>query len=100
MLDLNYWVYVTEVWIILGLVLIVADVFLGFNFFVLPIGIAALILAFLVYSENNALFGSIVLFDNWRDVIIWFSALSVASVGLLKIVFQRKNKSEPDINKY
>ncbi len=100
MIDLNYWVYVTEVWLIIGLVLIIADIFLGFNFFVLPIGIAALIVAFLIFGENGALFGSVILFDSWRDVIIWFAGLSVASVGLLKLIFQRSRKDSSDINKY
>ena len=100
MLDLNYWVYVPEVWLILGLFLIISDIFVGFNFFVLPIGIAALIVAFLIFGENRSLFGSVYLFDSWRDVVIWFAALSVAAVGILKLLFQRRDKDQPDINKY
>ncbi len=100
MLDLNYWVYVPEVWLILGLTLIIADIFLGFGFFVLPVGVASLIVAFLIYGENNGIFGPVILFDSWRDVLIWFAGLSVASVGLLRVVFQRRNKDQPDVNKY
>ena len=97
---LNYWSYVTEVWIILGLILIIGDVFLGFNFFVLPIGIAALIMSALVYVDNNEVFGPIVLFSDWKVVIFWFALLSMVSVGLLKYFFQRNQKDEPDVNNY
>ena len=85
---------------ILGLILIIGDVFLGFNFFVLPIGIAALIISALVYIENNDVFGPIILFSDWKVVIFWFAVLSIISVGLLKYVFQRNQKDEPDINSY
>jgi len=99
-MDLNYWAYVTEVWLIIGLVLIIADVFLGFNFFVLPAGIAALIIGALVYAENNALFEPFVLFETWRTIILSFAALSLASVGLLKFFLQRNSTTGPDVNNY
>ncbi len=99
-MDLNYWVFVAEVWLVIGLILIISDIFLGFNFFVLPVGVAALIMSVLVYSDNNAVFDTFYLFDTWRVVILSFAALSVASVLLLKFLFQRKKKDEPDINIY
>jgi membrane protein implicated in regulation of membrane protease activity len=99
-IDLNYWVFVTEVWLILGIALIIADIFLGFNFFVLPVGIAALIIAGLIFGESRELFGSTILFENWKVVVLWFAGLSLVSVGLLKIFFQRSKKDEADINQY
>ena len=100
MIELNYWAYVTEIWLITGLILVIADIFLGFGFFVLPIGVAALIMSLLIYGENNALYGSFILFENWKFVIVCFSVLSVISVGLLKLFFQRSSKDDPDVNKY
>tara|TARA_A100001391_G_scaffold187625_1_gene157630 strand:- start:69 stop:335 length:267 start_codon:yes stop_codon:yes gene_type:complete len=87
-------------WLILGIILIIADIFLGFNLFVLPVGVAALITSGLIFVENNAFISSIILFENWKIVLLCFAALSIVSVGLLKIVFQRNKKNEPDINKY
>jgi len=97
---LNYWSYVAEVWVILGLILIIGDIYLGFNFFVLPIGIASLIISALVYIENNDVFGPIILFSDWKMVIFWFAILSIISLGLLKYFFQRGPKDEPDVNNY
>lgn len=100
MIELNYWAYVTEIWIIFGLALIIADVFLGFNFFVLPVGIAALIISILVYVENNAVFEPIILFESWKVIFLSFAGLSLVSVGLLKFVFQRNKRDDPDVNIY
>ncbi len=100
MVDLSYWVYVSEVWMVLGIVLIIADIFLWFKLFVLPVGVAAIITSGLVYGENNAFYGSIVLFENWKIVLLCFAVLSIVSVGLLKIIFQRNKKDEPDVNEY
>ena len=97
---LNYWSYVTEVWVIMGLLLIIGDIFLGFNFFVLPIGIAALIISVFVYIENNDVFGPIIIFSDWKMVIFWFAVLSIISVGLLRYFFQRNQKDVPDVNEY
>jgi len=100
LIDFNYWAYVEEIWVIFGLFLIIADIFLGFNFFVLPAGIAALIISGLLYLENRALLGDFVLFETWRTVIFSFAVVAIVSVGILKLVFQRKKNTDSDVNTY
>ena len=39
-MDINSLVFLTEVWIILAIVLVVADLVLGTNYLLLPIGVA------------------------------------------------------------
>ena len=97
---LTYWLLWPEVWLILGIVLIAADFTIGADLFLLPIGIAAFVIAALIYAQENLWFGDLVLLGTWRQVIIWFSVLSVASIVLIKFVFQRRRKDEPDINEY
>jgi len=99
-IELNYWIFVPEVWLIFGLILVIADVFLGFNFFVLPVGVASFIISALIYGENNMLFGTLVLFKSWKVVVLYFAGLSLVSVSLLRFVFQRRKKNQPDINEY
>lgn len=93
LLDVNFW-------LILGLVLIIADIFLGFNFFVLPFGVAALLVATMVYLQESGRLGDLQLFSNWEGVVYWFAGLSVVSVGLLKLFFQKKADDRQDINEY
>ena len=95
-----YWLLLPEGWVILGILLIAADFTIGADLFLLPIGISAFIIAAFIYAQVNLWFGDIILLGTWRQVIIWFSVLSVANIALIKFAFQRKRKDDPDINKY
>ena len=100
MIIFTYWLLRPEVWVILGILLIAADFTIGADLFLLPIGISAFVIAALIYAQGNLWFGDVVLLGTWRQVIIWFSVLSVASIALIKFAFQRQRKDEPDINEY
>ena len=86
MLDLQFWVA-------LGLLLVLADIFLGFSLFVLPVGVAALIVAGIIFVQTNAVMGITQLYDDWQGLVYWFAGLSVVSVGLLRLIFQRQGKT-------
>ena len=97
---LSYWLFQPELWVILGIVLVIIDIWIGFGMIILPIGIAALLIAALLYGQSQALFGEEKLFSSWRTVLIWFAGLSVVSVGLIQVFFQRLKKGREDINRY
>lgn len=89
-----------QFWVALGLVLVLADIFLGFSLFVLPVGVAALIVAGIIFVQTNAILGITQLYSDWQGLVYWFAGLSVVSVGLLRLIFQRPKKDLPDINQY
>lgn len=97
---LSHWLFRPEAWVIAGLVLIIADILVGFGLIVLPFGVAALLLAALLYGHSQQLFGGADPFSSWRAVLIWFAGLSIVSVGLIRVVFQRSKKNGSDINRY
>lgn len=96
---ITYWAFLPEVWVLLALVLICADIMLAFDFFVLSIGVAALILAGLLFMQRNLWLGDFALFETWRDVGLWFAGLSIASTILIRLTLQRR-RAHPDINEY
>ena len=96
---LSYWLFQPELWVILGIVLIIVDILVGFGMIILPFGVAALLLAALLYGQSELLFGETDLFPSWRAVLIWYAGLSIISVGLIRVVFQR-SRNKTDINKY
>ena len=98
--SITYWIFMPEVWVILGILLIAADFTIGADFVILPIGISALIMAFLIQAQESLWFGDTLLFNTWSQLIMWFAGLSVVSVAIIKFAFQRRRKDEPDINKY
>jgi membrane protein implicated in regulation of membrane protease activity len=97
---MNEWVLSAEFWVAVGLVLVLADIFLGFGLFVLPIGVAALIVAGMVAMQESGALGEMMVYGSWRGVVYWFAGLSVSSVLFLRLVFQKSKKVNPDINEY
>jgi len=89
-----------QFWVAVGLLLVLADIFLGFNLFVLPVGVAALIVAGIIVMQSNAVLGMAQLYADWQGLVYWFAGLSVISVVLLRLVFQRAKQDAPDINQY
>jgi membrane protein implicated in regulation of membrane protease activity len=96
----SYWVFRPEVWVIVGIILICLDIFLGFDFFVLPIGIASIIMSGIIYSQENLWFGDWTAFESWKGALIWFAVLSLVSIFVIRIFFQNNNSDKPDINEY
>jgi|TARA_B100000315_G_C14420887_1_gene515495 membrane protein implicated in regulation of membrane protease activity len=97
--EFSYWVFQAKVWVILGFILIIVDIFLG-SYFILPIGIAAFLISGLIVAQNRLWFGDYTFFETWRDIAIYFAILSVISIGIIKLIFQKRFENETDINKY
>ena len=85
--------FLPQTWIILGILLIIADIFLGYDFFVLPVGVSALIISLILYLQTG-------LFNTWHDVAYWFSGLSLVSIILMRLLFKLRKKDRIDINEY
>lgn len=98
--SITYWIFKPEAWIILGILLVMLDLMIGFEFFILPVGMAAIIVAGLIYAQANLWFGDAIIFSTWKGILIWFAILSVASVGIIKVFFQKSKNDQPDINQY
>ncbi len=95
---LSYWIFQPYVWVILGLSILIIDIFLGF--ILLPFGISSLIISGLMYSDKYMLFGDFIFFETWQDILVYFAVLSLCSVGIVRFVFQKNNSDKPDINQY
>ena len=94
--------FLPQTWIILGILLIIADIFLGYDFFVLPVGVSALIISLILYLQEGAYeeFGDFILFNTWHDVAYWFSGLSLVSIILMRLLFKLRKKDRIDIDEY
>ena len=98
-LDFSYWVFQSKVWVILGFILIIIDIFIG-SFFILPIGVAAFLVSGLILAQNQLWFGDFMLFETWRDIAVYFAIFSIVSIGIIRLIFQRRIKGQTDINEY
>ena len=96
---LGYWSLQPEFWLILALVLVGADIVLGLQFFVLSMGVAALVLSGVLFAQENQWFGDSVVIETWHSVGVWFAVLSVASIFLIRFL-ARQRRGQADINEY
>ena len=97
-LSIDYWLFEPHFWLIVGLLLIIADIFLA-SFFLLPIGVSAIIMAALIYFEHQH-FIDVGLFSSWRGVLVSFAALSVLSIFIIQSFVRIRRKDHKDINQY
>ena len=88
-----------KVWIIIGIFLIIIEIFDN-NFFFLPIGIAALFTALSLYVDQKDYISELNLLNNWSVILIYFSLFSILSVYILRFIFHLKVEKNKDINKY
>ena len=98
-LEFSYWIFQSKVWVILGLTLIIIDIFLG-SFFILPIGVAAFLVSGLIFAQNQLWFGDFMFFETWRGIAVYFAIFSIISIGIIRLIFQRRIKGQTDINEY
>ncbi|WP_323796140.1 hypothetical protein [Nisaea sp.] len=99
-MTIHYWVFLPEAWVIFGILLIAAELFDG-NMIALPLGIAALAIALLVYGQSALWFNDTVLFETWRQVLMIYAGIAVIMVAIIRFVFQRRRKAEEeDVNDY
>lgn len=96
-----YWLFQPEVWIILGIILIAAELLDGSVIFFLPFGLGALLNAVLVHQQANAALPSVLLFDQWWQMLISWALFAVLALALLRVILAfRKRGAEADINEY
>jgi membrane protein implicated in regulation of membrane protease activity len=97
--SLSYWFFQPQFWLIIGILLVIIDIFLLDSSFLLPIGISALILSALVYFDISKVW-EFQLFDTWRKIILYFGILSVVSIFIIKIFIKARGDKGKDINQY
>ena len=91
------WLTNAQVWVIIGIVLVIVEVLTG-GMIALPVGVSAICMAGLLYADHLSWLGDSPMLKEWEDILIVFAVLTVVSTGALRFLFQRKDES--DINKY
>ena len=88
-----------QVWIIIGIVLIIIEIFEG-NFISLPSGLSALFTAFSLYIDGKDIFTDYNILNHWGIILIYFFCFSILFVFLLRKIFRKKYDKNKDINIY
>jgi len=99
-ISLDYLIFSKEMWIILGFLLVITEIFVG-GFIFLSFGIAAFLISGFLYIQFE--FNDLpLILESWREIIIAYSVLIlIVSVISRKFLPSKTNKEfKSDINEY
>jgi membrane protein implicated in regulation of membrane protease activity len=98
-LSFSYWMFQPYFWVVLGISIIIIDVFF-IGGVLLPFGISSLIIAAFRFSDQNMFLEDFLFFETWRDILLYYSLLSLFSLGALRLFVKIGDKNKIDINDY
>ena len=87
----------SDFWLILGLVLCIAELTNGTLIFFLPTGLSAITLSGILKLQDNLVIPS--LLTDWYYIVLIWVVFSLAFTAVLRKYFKRQS-TEDDINKY
>ena len=103
-LNLTYWIFQPQVWVILGIIFILLEITDGSAIFVLPMGISAEIIALLVYSVNESIVPYSLIPAAWYWLLVyWISFAVLATLSIIKFRNYKAKKAgsgSGDVNDY
>ena len=99
---LDYWLFIPQLWVIIGIIFILLELADGSRIFFLPIGLAGLVLAGQVHLTITNRIGPEWMPTGWHWMLMeWMIVALVISVGLVSFRRLRPkpaNDEEDDIN--
>lgn len=98
--SLDYWLFIPQVWLIVGIILIASELLDGSAIFFLPFGIAAVLLALVIHLVDTERLSYEFLATTWYLLLVQWAV--IASVLSAAIAFWRRSRalSGKDINDY
>ena len=90
---------IPKVWIAIGIILIIIEIFDG-NMLFLPSGLGALFTSFSLFIDGKDIFTNYNILNHWGLILIYFLISSIIFIFILRIIFKSKYEKSDDINKY
>jgi len=97
----SFWTFLPQTWVIIGIILIILEVFDG-NLIAFSFGVSALILAILLWTDEKYILGDFIIIESTRELLYAYGVISLLSIILIKFIFQpwKSKRGEKDINIY
>ena len=101
---LNVLLFHPTVWLVIGTVLLLLELFEGGFFIFFPSGLGAWMNAAILKLQVHGLFLDQWVFESWEEVITSFAILTVFSMLIIRLIinikFRKKSSNSDDINIY
>jgi hypothetical protein len=89
-----------KVWYLIGIGLIILDLVVGLDFFVLSFGVGAAITGLVIGTSGEMGFLGIIQIETWIGALFLFSISSLVVLVPLKFLMYYRYKDKRDINDY
>ena len=96
---LHHWLLLPQVWLIIGMVLMLVELTEGSQIFFLPIGLGGVLNSALLYLEREAIIPFGYMPETWYGMLMMWAVGSVL-FSLLLTIRRRKKQQSVDINDY
>ena len=96
---LNHWLLLPQVWLIIGMLLVLMELMDGSQIFFLPIGLGGILTSAALYLERKAWIPFGYIPDTWYGMLVFWAIASLVFILLLTIR-RRKQKKSVDVNDY
>lgn len=90
---------IPKVWIAIGIVLIIIEIFDG-NMLFLPTGLGALFTSLSLFIDGKDILSNNNLLNHWGIILIYFLISSIIFIFILRKIFKSKYEKSDDINIY
>lgn len=98
--NLTSLIFIFQSWIILGIVLLVLELFDGSNIFFLPLSLSSFLVSGYIFASNKEVLSSSLVFDTWYGLLLLWAILGVV-ISFLLVRFRKKSSpSDDDVNEY
>lgn len=84
-----------DAWLIMSVILVILEIFIGSLVFFLPLGISSLIVGLILKIQQNA---DIILIDQWSYSLVLWGIISIIISFVIQKFFKSDNKK--DVNNY
>lgn len=96
---LNHWLLLPQIWLIIGMLLVLAELMDGSQIFFLPIGLGGILNSVMLYLEREAFIPFGYVPETWYGMlIVW--AVGSAVFAVLLTIRRRKKQQPTDVNDY
>ena len=98
--SLDYWLFIPQVWLIVGIVLIASELLDGSAIFFLPFGIAATVLALIIHLVDTERLSYEFLATTWYLLLVQWTLMAVILSAVIASWRRSRALSGKDINDY
>ena len=93
-------VFIFQTWVIIGIVLLILELFDGSTIFFLPLSLSSFVTGAYVFALRNFFLPPMMVIDKWYEILLFWSLLGLVTSFVLVKFWKRSQFDDNDVNDY